>query len=230
MRGGDQRKMAAFVGAMYLIFFAVGIFSGFTVNNLSKNAIVTDMSKNVVFYQGRYVRGYAKHSTKEYCTYINAISFIPVSTEHYYLIVSDDLKQAITVRADKDWEKEFNEGNSVNKDGKLFEGHIKRLDRKVASKLSNVIAQYKEKNLEIDVNPNLYIDLCATKYATRMLIAGIVGILITIFYIIDTFRSYTAEDEILNWKFDSPEKIKTFVLVGIQMVCLVIMAINWMIL
>jgi hypothetical protein len=70
----------------------------------------------------------------------------------------------------------------------------------------------------------------ATKYATRMLIAGIVGILITIFYIIDTFRSYTAEDEILNWKFDSPEKIKTSVLVGIQMVCLVIMAINWMIL
>ena len=160
-----------------------------TSQNSPKNL---DISKSIDVMEGEYVKTNATLSTPEYCTYIHTLMRglpIPIGKEHYYLITSKDLSQCISVRADEEWAKKFNNGITIDQNGVPTEGYVEELEDKVLSNLNTVKRNYEEKQLNINVNSSLCIDMLAVKYAKRLIISSVVTLLIIIWFIIDYMKN-----------------------------------------
>ena len=175
------------LGIVFCLFLG-SLAKGIMVLNAKKQPRNLDISTGISVADREYIKGNVKMSTPEYCTYTHTFTRripIPIAKEHYFLIISEDLSQCISIRADEDWASKFQYGLSIDKDGVSIEGYVRELDEKVQSRLSVVKHDYEKKNLDTDVKSDLCIDLFAVKYAKRLIISSIVALIVVLWFIFD---------------------------------------------
>lgn len=111
---------------------------------------------------------------------------IPIGTEYYFLLYSNDLKRCIYVRASEDFAEEFyDEVDKPNAEGRYYGAHIKgrvrELDTKITRESSELINDLKAEGIKMvsDGSDILYIDL-TTKFQAFLRLITSIGLLISI--------------------------------------------------
>ncbi len=126
-------------------------------------------------------------ATFHYCDYVGAmkhtINFIPVGTEYYYLVYTDDSAQAIFVRADKNFIDNF-DNDGISYSGVTFSGKVREMDfdmEKEIRSTANEITAYGINVARGDDSSYLYIDARTTKNAVLNLIGFVAVVLAAVF-------------------------------------------------
>ena len=225
MENNKSKNILIIFCTVIIGIFAVCLFKSVKIITSPSKAQSIDISSTITVSKGDYVKTTVKSATPTYCEYVHTLSKrrpIPLGTEYYYLFMSYDLSHCISVKADKDWGNQFQNGFATNKDGVLIEGYVQKLDKKVQPKLYTVKSNYEQNNLSINVDTDLCVDLLAVKYAKRLLISSIVTLLVVIWFIFD-FK----KNGLLYAEKTSAGKTATTIASSILLIAFVFMVISW---
>ena len=153
---------------------------------------------------------------------------IPIGTEYYFLLYSNDLTRCIFVRASEDYADDFyDEVNVPNAEGKYYGAHVKgrvrELDSQIEREVSDMIDDLAAEGIEVisDGSDLLYIDLTTKVQAIIRLITSIVLLVsIVLIVILAKFKG--------DVQLDDTEALGSFKPIGIialvlLMVCIVSM-------
>lgn len=121
-----------------------------------------------------YVDGYVFYGSKEYCELTHSMYLIPTGVEHYFLVFNDDFSNCISVRADKKWVKQFEDGIAISEDGVWIKGIVKRMNYKVSSEAQKTRQLLVAEGVTDAMETNYYIDLLSVRYAIIALVDLIV--------------------------------------------------------
>jgi hypothetical protein len=167
LRGGGKKPSPVIAIIFLVLLAALGLFMG--ISGFFKEKISLDDAFNNM-ETGKSVSGVpaygASHPNFEYK---HKFSVFPLMTEYYYIILSDDMKNGLLVRADKDFGDNFDVSDHVNSGGIKIKGNVKSTSRKVEENFSGL--DYRM------VNNDCYIDLLSTKMNIRWLIIGIYNVI-----------------------------------------------------
>ena len=154
---------------------------------------------------------------------------IPIGTEYYFLLYSNDLTRCIFVRASEDYAEEFyEEVNTPNAEGKYYGAHIKgrvrELDSQIKRESSDMINDLNAEGIKLvsDGSDILYIDLTTKFQAIFRLVTSIV-LLISIILIVILAKSKG------DVQLDDSESLGSFKPIGIIAVVLLLACIISMI-
>ena len=154
---------------------------------------------------------------------------IPIGTEYYFLLYSNDLSRCIFVRASEDYAEEFyEEVNTPNAEGKYYGAHIKgrvrELDSQIKRESSDMINDLNDEGIKVvsDGSDILYIDLTTKFQAVLRLITSIV-LLISIVLIVILAKNKG------DVELDDSESLGSYKPVGIIAVVLLLVCIISMI-
>ena len=154
---------------------------------------------------------------------------IPIGTEYYFLLYSNDLTRCIYVRASEDYADDFyNEVNMPNSEGKYYGAHVKgrvrELDTKIVRESSEMINDLIAEGIDVisDGNDFLYIDLTTKFQAILRLITSVVLLVsIILIVILAKFKG--------NVQLDDKEALGSFKPIGIIALVLLLACIVSMI-
>ena len=154
---------------------------------------------------------------------------IPIGTEYYFLLYSNDLKRCIFVRASEDYAEEFYEEVDIpNTEGLYYGTHIKgrvrELDTKIVREVSSMINDLAAEGIEVisDGSDLLYIDLTTKFHAILRLITSIV-LLVSIILIV-ILAKYKGDVQL-----DDSEAMGSFKPIGIIIIVLLMASLISMI-
>ena len=222
----NSKNKGIFSGvAIIICIFIFCLINSISILSAQKAPKSLDLSSNISVAKKDYVKGTVKFSTPEYCTYVRTLARripIPIGTEHYFLIMSEDFSQCISIKADKEWADKFNSGVSLDKNGVPIEGYVNKLDDKVKTSLFKVESNYESKGLKTNVNTDLCIDLFAVKHAKRLLISTIICLITIIWFIVD-FSKYG----LTYVEKDSAGKRINSIIGIIMFISIIFMLISW---
>lgn len=172
----DGPIIAIIVAAAVIWCLWSGIRGLFLVNEHSMEDVYQNPVKKEV-YSGDLVL-----ASKEYVSIKHTISgLIPFGTEHYYLAYSPDMKSIISIRAPKNWDKDFTD-DYINTIQKRERGMIRELDYKVKQDLLTITQSLSEQDLQIE--SQLYLDLTVNKLCYMQIFTGIMLALCSIYLVL----------------------------------------------
>ena len=116
-------------------------------------------------------------SDEEYVDLSSSINGITVLHEHYYMIMSEDKTSIITVRAGKNFEKNFN-SDFENIDEIEIKGVVKGLPHKVENALNDAVISGMRSGVTIE--GKYFIDLLSTRINIVQIAIGAANIIIAI--------------------------------------------------
>ena len=108
------------------------------------------------------------------------VKIIPIGTEHFYLMFSEDGTKAIPIRVPKKWDKQFT-NDSVMEVSLQERGVVREMYYKVKYNLISSVAS-ELATQGVSVEENLYLDLNANKICVLQIITGIFSILCCIYF------------------------------------------------
>ncbi len=147
----DNKKPAnPVVGLVIIVIIAaVSLFMGISGLKADNSQTLDDAFRNGL-NSGAYVSGepaFGAHNAN--FEYKHTINFIPIITEYYYIILSEDGENGVLVRADKDFGKNFDSTSFENISGIKIEGKVKASKDKILNS-TNLDQAFLEKDMYID--------------------------------------------------------------------------------
>ena len=116
------------IGALLIGSIVIG------ATTLSKKSKATEqnIAKSIETESGTWTQFRAYYATAEIVEYSHKYFYvIPVATEHFFLVASNDGSHYAVIRADKNWyEKNFTDGVANDPDGYLVEGYVRKRNSK----------------------------------------------------------------------------------------------------
>lgn len=188
-----QKKKSSTAGTI----FAVVMFTFFALFQIGKGILVfikreapvaLEMKSPIAVNKGDYVQTNAVYGGVKYCEFKHSVNFIPVGTEHFFLIFTEDLTQCITVRADKKWGENFENSISREPEGTKVKGYITKLDYKVSRFMEEYLCELNEDGLACQGDITVYIDLLATRYAVFGIVEGLFLLVFMIIVFVMTIK------------------------------------------
>ncbi|MBR2283700.1 MAG: hypothetical protein IJ874_04675 [Ruminococcus sp.] len=166
------------VSYIFLIAMAVwGILFGI-LGLVRQPQSIDDSFKNS-FEKYTVVEGYAEYGSNSYfIEYTHSINFIPAAKEYYYLIFSDDMNSAVSVRAPKSFGKKFDENFEANELVRI-KGKVRKLPTKVAPSVKQLMNEFAASG--IFVESENYVDLLSTRLYVIQIIIGAGNIIALLF-------------------------------------------------
>lgn len=120
----------------------------------------------------------------------HSVNFIPIGTEYYFLLYSNDLSSCIFVRASEDYAEEFyEEVDTPNADGLYYgthvKGRIRELDSQIVHESSDMIKELYDEGITVITEGSevLYLDL-TTKFQAILRLITSFGLLVSLILII----------------------------------------------
>ncbi len=170
------------IGALLIGSIVIG------ATTLSKKSKATEqnIAKSIETESGTWTQFRAYYATAEIVEYSHKYFYvIPVATEHFFLVASNDGSHYAVIRADKNWyEKNFTDGVANDPDGYLVEGYVRKTELKVRDKINEEINDYKKLYYtKFDGNANYFIDLLAKRISIYEIIIGLIPIVAGLFMI-----------------------------------------------
>lgn len=111
----------------------------------------------------------------------HTINYIPMGTEYYYLMYSEDMNGIILIRAPKKFDDSFT-NDILNIVGKSYRGVVRELERDIAESMVGHYATLNEKGVHLETT--LYIDLMSDRLSLMQIFVGISFLLCTIYIIV----------------------------------------------
>jgi hypothetical protein len=169
----NRKKPNMLVGFLFLIFMTVfSLFMG--ISGMKSEPLSLDAAFNNGLKSGTCVSGVPAYgSPHANFEYTRSAGFIPIIKEYYYIIISDDGKYGILVRADKDFGKNF-DSSGANISNVEIKGNVRAASREVRKYFSGM-GDYLLQN-------EFYMDTLTEKVNTRWLILGIFNALFTVYF------------------------------------------------
>lgn len=157
---------------IWCLFSGIGALTNKADGNLfDSEAVNTNVSGEAFF-------------AAEVCEYKHSINFIPVGTEHYYVVLDKSGTNYCIVRAKKSWFENNFDSDGFAVRNVVLEGRV----TKYQSKVKDMIEKYNQSLAEnnIQFNTSNYIDLLYAGYAWCKVIGGVLllaGFLLAIYII-----------------------------------------------
>lgn len=157
---------------IWCLITGIGALTNKTTGNLFDNETVNT-----------YVSGEAIFAARV-CEYKHSINYIPVGTEHYYVILDESGTKYCIVRANKSWYKDNFDSNGFAVKNVVLKGKV----TKYQSDVKKMIEQYNQSLAEngIQFNTSNYIDLSYKGFAWCKVIGGVLlsaGFLMVVYII-----------------------------------------------
>lgn len=189
-----ERKGIVWTILGFLILFAIFVFYLFTaVRDLVSlgNAKKIESSLTEIHEDGISVEGDFYYLTDgPVFSMKHSVNFIPIGTEYYYLLYSNDLASCIFVRASEDYADEFfDEVDIPNADGLYYgthlKGRVRELDSQIVHESSDMINQLNSEGITVITSGSevLYIDL-TTKFQGILRLITSFALLVSLILII----------------------------------------------
>ena len=179
----NQRKVSPVWGI--LIFVILTLFCiGYGISGLTGEKVTLDEAFTSGLDGGEIVSGIPPYGSNHYNLRIeNRVNFIPMGSDYYFMILSEDEERALIVRAPKDFGDNF-DGEYKNFSNKSIRGKVKKSNSKVENnfRLDNPMAMNK-------FQTSMYIDMTSTRLSIMWLAVGIFNILMTVVLIMRMKKS-----------------------------------------
>ena len=213
--------------AMFVLYLFTAVRDLFSLGNArTVDPEVMDISEDGVSVEGDF---YYLTDGPVFSMRHSINGLIPIGTEYYFLLYSNDLKRCIFVRASEDYAEEFYEEVDIpNAEGLYYGTHIKgrvrELDTKIVREVSSMINDLAAEGIEVisDGSDLLYIDLTTKFQAILRLITSIV-LLVSIILIV-ILAKYKGDVQL-----DDSEAMGSFKPIGIIVIVLLMASLISMI-
>ncbi|MCR4793963.1 MAG: hypothetical protein K5898_02075 [Ruminococcus sp.] len=148
---------------MIVIIAAFSLFMG--ISGLKADSQSLDDAFSNGLNSGAYVSGEpAFGANKPNFVYKHTVNFIPIVTEYYYIILSEDEQNGVLVRADKDFGKNFDSSTFENISGIKIKGKVKASKSKILN------------STDLDqsfLTKDMYIDMLSRRNSFKWLYIGV---------------------------------------------------------
>lgn len=144
---------------IWCLITGIGALTNKTTGNLFDNETVNTYVSGEAFFAAGV------------CEYKHSINYIPVGTEHYYVILDESGTKYCIVRANKSWYEDNFDSKGFAVKNVVLEGRV----TKYQSDVKNMIEQYNQSLAEngIQFNTSNYIDLSYKGFAWCKVIGGV---------------------------------------------------------
>ncbi len=213
--------------AMFVLYLFTAVRDLFSLGNArTVDPEIMDISEDGVSVEGDF---YYLTDGPVFSMRHSINGLIPIGTEYYFLLYSNDLKRCIFVRASEDYAEEFYEEVDIpNAEGLYYGTHIKgrirELDTKIVREVSSMINDLAAEGIEVisDGSDLFYIDLTTKFQAILRLITSIV-LLVSIILIV-ILAKYKGDVQL-----DDSEAMGSFKPIGIIVIVLLMASLISMI-
>ena len=213
--------------AMFVLYLFTAVRDLFSLGNArTVDPEVMDISEDGVSVEGDF---YYLTDGPVFSMRHSINGLIPIGTEYYFLLYSNDLKRCIFVRASEDYAEEFYEEVDIpNAEGLYYgtqiKGRVRELDTKIVREVSSMINDLAAEGIEVisDGSDLLYVDLTTKFQAILRLITSIV-LLVSIILIV-ILAKYKGDVQL-----DDSEAMGSFKPIGIIVIVLLMASLISMI-
>lgn len=189
MNGENKPTDAVFKGgnnaATYLIILGIAALMLFLgISGMLKERIDLSEGFEGGFEKGDYYSGVPECGLDTaYLDLSHSINGIKVAHEYFYIITNEDMTSAISVRAGKDFAKNFNE--EYENTGKVkVTGKIRKLPREAEDSLASMVIDGKRAGIEID--GYYYIDTKSGMLNIVKIAVGAINVAIAILFAVSS--------------------------------------------
>lgn len=154
----------------------IGIYGLFMAPKMELNEIANGIEKYAIY------EGNPAYVTECYGGMKHSINLIPVGTEYFYLVWSEDGTTAISVRAGKHW-AEGKVGDDIVAGSVHIRGQARKMDYEVKNRLMEVMSYANEGGANFSLQSDYYLDLTCTRMNVFHIIVGL-GIIVLICFAI----------------------------------------------
>lgn len=169
----NRKKPNLLTGFLFLVFMTVfSLFMG--ISGMNKEKCSLDDAFTALSPKGTCVSGVPAYGTRHAVfEYARSAGFIPIIREYYYIVISEDGKYGIIVRADKDFGKNF-DSSGANISNIEIKGNVRAASHEVRKYFSG-LGEHLIRN-------DFYVDTLSKKVNTRWLMIGIFNAFFTIYF------------------------------------------------
>ncbi len=125
-------KDSLIIVTIFLIIMTIwSVITGLSNLGGTKTTLENALSGNLTVKE--CVTGEVPRASQNFLSINHSLNFIPTGTEHFYLVLSEDYGQAVIIRANASWGKQFNDDGVSDKPVKIS-GKVKKLPKDVKQK------------------------------------------------------------------------------------------------
>ena len=142
-------------------------------------------------FTGNLKKGNVYEGEIKYCSscvfeYYHLLYIIPIGTEYYYIAFSDNLSGAVVIRAEKNFDENFDEDTGKALSEIHVKGKVKKIPRKIKSHFTDLSAKLLFSPFRANLD-TYYIDCLSNRIYVFRIIAGI-GLLISVGILVPFFK------------------------------------------